>query len=151
MKNDPPGHGEPPRRYARRPRWHFDARAALWALGLFALLVLLATLGARAGWVRGFLGDVLAVAWLYYLFRTVLEAKPLPLALAALGIGCALEAAQYLARLWHLRIANPVLRAVVGSTPDWMDVLAYAIGFAGVLWLETRRCGRRASRSPSAS
>jgi hypothetical protein len=150
MKNDPSRRGDPPPPSARRPRWRFDARAALWALGLFALLVLLATVGARAGWLRGFLGDVLAVAWLYFVFRTVLDARPLPLALVALGIGCALEAAQYLARLWHLRIANPVLRVVVGSTPDWMDVLAYVIGFGAVLWLETRRRGRRTARMPSA-
>lgn len=42
--------------------WRFDARAFAIAMALFVFLVLLATLGARAGWLRGFFGDVLAVA-----------------------------------------------------------------------------------------
>ena len=118
--------------------WRFDARAFAIALGLFVLLVLLATLGARAGWLRGFVGDVLAVAWLYFVFKTVVAARPTPLALAAFGVGCALELGQYLARLGQWQIANPVLRIVIGSTPDWLDVLAYAIGAAAIVAIERR-------------
>ena len=136
-------------RDAMRPRtcrWRFDARAAIGALVVFALLVLLATAGARTGWLRGFFGDVLAVVWLYLCFKTVIGARPWPLALAAVGVGCALELAQYLARLWHLRIGHPVLRILLGSTPDWMDVLAYGLGGVAVLALEAavaRRPRRR--------
>lgn len=118
--------------------WRFDARAFATTLALFVLLVLLATLGARAGWLRGFVGDVLAVAWLYFVFKTVVAARPMPLALAAFGVGCALELGQYLARLGHWQIANPMLRIVIGSTPDWLDVLAYAIGAAAVVVIERR-------------
>lgn len=118
--------------------WRFDARAFATALALFVLLVLLATLGARAGWLRGFVGDVLAVAWLYFVFKTVVTARPMPLALAAFGVGCALELGQYLARLGQWQIANPMLRIVIGSTPDWLDVLAYAIGAAAVVAIERR-------------
>lgn len=118
--------------------WRFDARAFLTSLGLFVFLVSLATLGARAGWLRGFVGDVLAVAWLYFVFKTVVPVRPMPLAMAAFGVGCALELGQYLAWLGHWQIANPVLRVVVGSTPDWLDVLAYAIGAAAVVGIERR-------------
>ena len=118
--------------------WRFDARACAIALGLFVLLVLLATVGARAGWLRGFVGDVLAVAWLYFVFKTVLAARPISLALAAFGVGCALELGQYLARLGHWQIAHPVLRIVIGSTPDWLDVLAYAIGAAAAVAIDRR-------------
>lgn len=44
-------------------RWRFDPVSLVWAVALFVLLVLLATVGARWGWVRSFFGDVLAVAW----------------------------------------------------------------------------------------
>lgn len=118
--------------------WRFDARAFAIALGLFVLLALLAIFGARAGWLRGFFGDVLAVVWLYFVFKTVMAARPVPLALAAFGVGCALELGQYLARLGHWQIANPVLRVVIGSTPDWLDVLAYGIGAAAVVAIEWR-------------
>jgi hypothetical protein len=127
-------------------RWRFDARAAFGALVVFALLVLLATAGARTGWLRGFFGDVLAVVWLYLCVKAVIGARPWPLALAAVGVGCALELSQYLARLWHLRIGHPVLRILLGSTPDWMDVLAYGLGGVAVLALEAavaRRPRRR--------
>lgn len=117
--------------------WRFDPRAALAALLLFILLVLLATLGARAGWLRSFFGDVLAVAWLYCVFKTVVAARPWQLALAAFGCGCLLELGQYLAKLWHWQIPNPVLRILLGSTPDGLDVLAYAIGGAAVLMIDT--------------
>lgn len=117
-------------------RWRFDARSAVLALVVLALLVLLATVGARTGWLRGFFGDVLAVVGLYCGFKTVIGARPGPLAAASFGVGCALETAQYFARLWHLRIGHPVLRILLGSTPDWLDVLAYAIGGVVVLALE---------------
>ena len=129
--------------------FRFNPRAFGASLLIFVLLILLATFGARTGWLRSFFGDVLAVIWLFYLFKTRLAARPVPLAFAAFGVGCALELTQYLARLWHLQIGNRVLRIVVGSTPDWMDVLAYAIGFVAVLSIESV-CRFRASR-PMAS
>jgi hypothetical protein len=119
-----------------RSAGRFDSRAGLVALGLFVLLVLLATLGARTGWLRGFFGDVLAVAWLYFVFKTLVATRPWTRALAAFGTGCLLELVQFVARLWHWQIAHPVLRIVVGSTPDWVDVLAYALGAAAVLALD---------------
>lgn len=117
--------------------WRFDPRAGLAALVLLILLVLLATLGARTGWLRSFFGDLLAVAWLYCVFRTVVAARRWRLALAAFGCGCLLELGQYLAKLWQWQIPNPVLRILLGSTPDGLDVLAYAIGGAAVLTIDT--------------
>ena len=71
---------------------------------------------------------------------------------AALATGCALELAQYLARLWHLRIGSPVLRIVLGSTPDWMDVLAYALGFVAVMLVESAlRAARPTACAPRSS
>lgn len=123
----------------RAMRWRFDPLSLAWAVALFVLLVLLATVGARWGWVRSFFGDVLAVVWVYFVFKTAIGARVWPLALAALGVGCAVELGQYLASAWHLRIPNRALRIVLGSTADWWDVVAYVIGFAAVLALEALR------------
>ena len=125
--------------------WRFDARAFIIALGLFVGLVLLATFGAHAGWVRGFFGDVLAVVWLYFVFKTVVAARPVPLAASAFAVGCALEFGQYLALLQHCQIVNPVLRVVIGSTPDWLDVLAYGLGAVSVVWWELTAARPKAS------
>ena len=123
--------------------WRFDARAFATALALFVFLVLLATVGARAGWLRGFFGDVLAVVWLYFVFKTVVAARPMPLALAAFGVGSALELGQVLAQLGHWQVANPVLRVVIGSTPDWLDVVAYGLGAVAAVSIEQRGKHRR--------
>lgn len=123
----------------RAMRWRFDPLSLAWAVALFVLLVLLATVGARWGWVRSFFGDVLAVVWVYFVFKTAIGTRVLPLAVAALCVGCAVELGQYLASVWHLCISNRALRIVLGSTADWWDVLAYVFGFAAVLALESLR------------
>jgi len=123
----------------RAMRWRFDPLSLAWAVALFLVLLMLATVGARWGWLRSFFGDVLAVAWVYFVFKTAIGARVLPLALAALGVGLAVELGQYLAATWHLHIPNRALRIVLGSTADWWDVLAYTIGFAAVLAIEGLR------------
>ncbi|MDQ0610537.1 hypothetical protein QFZ83_004708 [Variovorax sp. W1I1] len=132
----------------RAMRWRFDPLSLAWAVALFVVLALLATVGARWGWLRSFFGDVLAVVWVYFVFKTVIAARVLPLALAALGVGYAVELGQFIASAWHLHIPNRALRIVLGSTADWWDVLAYTIGFAGVLALEALRTklGLKAAR-----
>jgi len=131
-------------------RWRFDPLSLVWAVALFLVLVLLVTVGARWGWLRSFFGDVLAVAWVYLVFKAFIAARVLPLALAALGVGLAVELGQFLASAWHLHIPNRALRIVLGSTADGWDVLAYAIGFAAVLAMEALREALRAVR-PTAS
>ncbi|MET3441922.1 hypothetical protein ABIC94_002703 [Variovorax paradoxus] len=125
-------------------RWRFDLLSLAWAVALFLVLVLLATVGARWGWLRSFFGDVLAVMWVYVVFKTFIAARVLPLALAALGVGLAVELGQFLASAWQLHIPNRALRIVLGSTADWWDVLAYAIGFLAVLAIEALRDAVRA-------
>ena len=120
-------------------RFRFDPRSAVFALLGFAALVWLATAGANLGWLRGFGGDVLAVIWLYCLLRTALAAPAHWLAAAALACGLLIEFGQFLAATLHWQIGNRALRIVLGATPDWLDVLAYCIGFA--LILLARRLG----------
>lgn len=72
-----------------------------------------------------------ALAWRF-------DARAFAIALAAFGVGSALELGQHLAQRGHWQIANPVLHIVVGSTPDWLDVLAYGIGAAAVVVIERR-------------
>ena len=106
------------------------------ALGLFAALALLATEGKRTGLLRSFGGDTLAIVFVYYGLKTFVQMRVVPLALIALFIGYAIELSQYLAKLNHWVISNPIVRTIVGSTPDWWDVFAYTLGFGLVLLLE---------------
>lgn len=119
-------------------RWRFDPAAAGWALGLFASLVLLATVGAGLGWIRSFVGDVLAVVWVHCLLASVVWLRPPMRPLLALLVGLVVEAAQYVSQQTGWQVASPVLRIVLGSTPDWLDVVAYLIGFVLACVVERR-------------
>ena len=111
------------------------------------LEVLIATLGKPYPLLRGFVGDVVAVGWAYLVYRSFIRAGVLPLAVAALLTGYAVEFGQYLARYLGWRIEQPVLRIVLGSVPDWWDMLAYTLGFFLVLLLAgiKRRWQRQAA------
>ena len=119
-----------------RVKLRFDREAALWALFIFVIEVLIATVWSHHRWLRGFVGDVLAVVWVYFLLKTVVKANTLGLALVAFAVGCLVELAQYVASAngWHVQ--NRVLKILLGSVADWMDVLAYAAGLLLVLGLE---------------
>jgi hypothetical protein len=135
----------------RGMRWRFDPLSLAWAVALLLVLVLLATVGARWGWLRSFFGDVLAVVWVYLVFKSFVAARVLPLALTALGVGLAVELGQLLVSAWHLHIPNRALRIVLGSTADWWDVLAYVIGFAAVLATEAVCGAVKAARPPASA
>ena len=122
-------------------RWRFDAVSAAWALALLVLLVLLATVGAGLGWTRSFVGDVLAVVWVHCLLATVAWMRPPMRPLLALAVGLVVEAVQYVSQQTGWQVASPVLRIVLGSTPDWLDVVAYVVGFALACVTEPRLSG----------
>ncbi len=122
----------------QRLRWRFDPAVAGCALGLFVLLVLLATAGAGLGWLRSFAGDVIAVVWVYCLLASVVWLRPPARPLIALSVGLAVEAAQYISQQTGWQVTSPVLRIVLGSTPDWLDVVAYVIGFGLACVMERR-------------
>ena len=123
----------------------------LTTLGLFIALVLLATVGQHTGLLRSFGGDVLAVVFVYYGLKSFVQMRVLPLASIALAIGYAVELSQYLTELNHWVVSNPVIRTIVGSTPDWWDVLAYTAGVGLVLVTERRSQFQPMPQQPRAS
>ena len=109
-------------------QFKFSKSALVITIMIFFGLLLLATAGAGLGWIRSFLGDVIAVIFVYFAFRTVLDGNRVLLALAAFFVGVAVEAGQYLSEIFGIEISNRALRIILGATPDWLDVLAYGIG-----------------------
>ena len=120
-------------------RLTFNRSAFAALLAVTVVEVLIATLGKPYPLLRGFVGDVVAVGWAYLVYRSFIRAGVLPLAIAALLTGYAVEFGQYLARLFGWRLEQPVLRILLGSVPDWWDVLAYTLGFFLVLLLAALR------------
>ncbi len=83
------------------------------------------------------MGDVLVVVWLYWLLASVIKVRPLWLALATWLFACAIEVGQYfnlvsVLGLEHYRAA----RIIIGSTFDWLDLLAYSCGLLLILLIE---------------
>lgn len=109
-------------------QFKFSKSALVITIMIFFGLVLLATAGAGLGWIRSFLGDVIAVIFVYFAFRTVLDGNRVLLALAAFFVGVAVETGQYRSKVFGIEISNRALRIILGATPDWLDVLAYGIG-----------------------
>ena len=115
-----------------------DTYAGL-AAGLLALEMLIARF-AHDQFIRPYAGDFLATILLYCLLKSVWPAPARRVALAALLVSYAIEAAQ-LAHLlqwlgWqHSRAA----RLLLGSQFEWGDILAYTLGALLVLVVEPRR------------
>ena len=124
-------------------RFRFDREALAWAVLIFVVEVLIATAWSHHRFLRGFIGDLLAVVWVFYSLKTVIQSTPTRLALAAFAVGCLVEAGQYLAAINDLHVAHPVLRIVLGAVADWWDVLAYACGAVAAVGLEMAIAGVR--------
>lgn len=95
--------------------------------------------------VRPFVGDILVVVLLYFFVRIFLprglELLPLWIFLFAAGI----ETAQYFDFANLLGVGdNRVMRIILGSTFDWIDILCYGAGCAGIFIIRRISSGRGA-------
>jgi len=84
--------------------------------------------------VRPYVGDLLAVVFLYCLVRSVVTTPVRPTVAAVLLVAYGIEVLQYLHLLTYVGLAHSRLAAVVlGNHFEWVDMLAYTLG-AGLIW-----------------
>lgn len=84
--------------------------------------------------VRPYVGDLLAVVFLYCLAKSVAPLPAGPTVLGVLAVAYALEALQYMHLLQHLGLAHSRIAAIVlGNHFEWIDMLAYTLG-AFLIW-----------------
>ncbi|MCE0824691.1 DUF2809 domain-containing protein [Buttiauxella sp. A2-C2_NF] len=105
---------------------------------LFVMLAILATLGSKWGLIRSLGGDVLATMWIYYSLAAIVKAKPFMLTCISFLAGAGVELCQLLAVKADYQFESHLLRVVFGSTPDWWDLVAYAMGALICLGWNTR-------------
>lgn len=106
------------------------------AIGLFTIEVLIA-LFVRDEFVRPYVGDVLAVAFVYAALRAVTPLGLIPALALTLAIALGVEIAQALNLLDAIGLRdNAVAHTVLGGVFDWADLAAYTAGAVLVIAVE---------------
>lgn len=100
--------------------------SALSALLLIALILLEGT----TGFLRGTVGDVVVVIFLWSLARIVKPTRWRWLPLGIFVFACCVECLQAVNILGLLGITNEAAQIAVGSVFDWGDIAAYGVGCA---------------------
>jgi hypothetical protein len=117
--------------------FRFHKTYFLFAILLFVVEVLIA-LYVNDNFVRPYFGDFLVVILLYCFLRSFVSVRSITAGIFVLVFSFCIELAQYfnVVRLLHLE-HNKIARTVIGNSFEWNDLLAYTLGIAFVLLLET--------------
>ena len=108
----------------------------LLATGLLITEVLIA-LYVKDAIIRPYVGDFLVVMLVYCFLRAFLNLPMWPVALFTLLFAYAVEFAQYLNLLkWIGLENNRFARIVLGSSFEWIDMLAYTLGVVCIVIVE---------------
>lgn len=101
-----------------------------WAMMGIAILAfeIFIAIYVKSGFIRYYLGDVLAAAMLYAFGRAAFRLPPKILALAVFALSLFIETSQYFKVLEILGVQNSALRIIFGGTFDRTDIICYAIG-----------------------
>ena len=102
--------------------------AFLVAAGVILAVEIYIAVCVKGGFVRHYLGDVLAVILLYALARAIFSVPPLKLPLKIFAFAAALELVQYFGVVQILGVENKILKVIIGGTFDFTDLLCYAVG-----------------------
>ncbi len=76
---------------------------------------------------RPYVGDVLVVLLIHHAVLAVVDLPPLATAIATLVFAYLVEGAQY-AGIGQRFDGHPILQTVIGTTFQWGDLVAYALG-----------------------
>ena len=82
----------------------------------------------KGGFIRHYIGDVLATAMLYAFGRAIFRVSPINLAIFVFVISLFIEALQYFKILELLGVKSSILRIIFGGTFDWTDIICYLAG-----------------------
>lgn len=106
------------------------------ALLLFTIELLIA-LFVNDSFVRPYLGDVLVVILIYCFIRSFLRLQVFTLAISVLAFAFSIEVLQYIHIVELLGLEkSEISRTVIGTSFEWIDLLAYLAGIVIVLLVE---------------
>jgi hypothetical protein len=89
--------------------------------------------------VRNFVGDVLVVILIYCFVKTFWNPRTTVAIGAIFAFACLVELLQYFNFVDRLGLPRgQLLATIIGTTFDWKDILAYALGSMITLWGENK-------------
>lgn len=119
--------------------FRFSTKYFLLALLLFITEVLIA-LYVHDQFVRPYVGDYLVVFLIYFAVCTFIEAKRWKIGLGVLLFADAVETMQYFHFVDRVGLAdNKIASTVIGTGFSWVDIIAYTLGVATILWIERKK------------
>lgn len=115
-------------------------RQYLFAAGILFVALALIALYVRDTIIRPYVGDLLVVIFLYFLVRGATGANRYWATGAVFILAAIVEFVQTLQLLSWLGLSHvPIVRNVLGSTPDPLDLALYAAGLLIALLADRRR------------
>lgn len=117
--------------------FRFDKTSFLIAVAIFIIEVLIA-LYITDNFVRPYVGDVLVVILIYYFVKAFVNVPVWPLTIGTLLFAYLIETLQYFQFVKLIGLGdNHFANVVLGNYFAWEDILAYTVGIAFVLVIET--------------
>jgi hypothetical protein len=117
----------------------FNKKYFLIAFLLFVVEVLIAAY-VNDAIIRPYVGDYLVVILLYCLVKTFFRLPVVPTAIGVLLFSYLIETLQYFNLVDHLGLRHIRLAVIViGSSFEWIDLVAYTLGIATVIVVEKYR------------
>ncbi|HIK07967.1 MAG TPA: DUF2809 domain-containing protein [Trichormus sp. M33_DOE_039] len=117
----------------------FNSKYFYFTLILFLIEVCIAVF-VDDKFIRPFIGDVLVVILIYCFVKAFWKINSSIVAVSVFAFACIIEILQYFKFVNYLGLQKyKVMVVILGSTFDWKDILAYAIGTIIVMCLENRK------------
>ena len=88
--------------------------------------------------IRPYIGDVLVVILIYAFIKSFVDTPVLPTVIGVFIFACLIEISQYFNLVTRLGLQEyPIARTIMGTSFEWMDIVAYAGGITIVLLVES--------------
>lgn len=116
----------------------FNFNYFIIAILLFIIEVLIAMF-AHDQFIRPYFGDFLVVILVYCFVKSFLNTPFVKTAIAVLVFSFTIEILQYLDIVNKIGLGHSKLaRTVIGTSFEWIDLIAYTLGIAFVIYVENR-------------
>ncbi len=114
---------------------------------LFVVEVLIAMF-VHDQFIRPYFGDFLVVILIYCFVKTFLDTPFLKTAIAVLVFSFTLEVLQYFDIVTKIGLGHSKFaRTVIGTSFEWIDLIAYTLGIVFVIYVENRFHSTNARKS----